>query len=433
MEPDAHLGAGNSQYRTNPATENAGIEMEDAGFPQNGEEEEPSGSTPTPEPSGLEEIKWSLFGLGPDGEQLPSEDKIPYEKTFGGNVSEDLSWPVSELDTGARRVLKEIDTYASASALAQERAALMERAEDLTMDLRDMQEQIREMEGAAEGLRSAVQEAYRQPQKALQVWERLVTGTRGAERGSIGKASQILVASPERLGSLRGVSIFGFSSPARSEAVRATARAAGLARAYQDAGRRATRLGVFEEGQAKENVLNQGVLKKSLPVEKEANRYPGLSQKREEIEATRKEAGALAEKVRELTDGRPLLEQGRAVTERVRSLAPEQRQALRKVILGAGAQSVEDEEPKRNAGSRTTPGVEAVSGRNVLEKKPAARRNATARSTISRGQPAKKATSKAGAKKGLLKASLRHIAIHVAIRTMDRVDKEARGREMLEI
>jgi hypothetical protein len=35
--------------------------------------------------------------------------------------------------------------------------------------------------------------------------------------------------------------------------------------------------------------------------------------------------------------------------------------------------------------------------------------------------------------KGLLKASLRHVAIHVAIRTLDRVEKEARGREMLEI
>jgi hypothetical protein len=165
-------------------------------------------------------------------------------------------------------------------------------------------------------------------------------------------------------------------------------------------------------------------------VESEANRYPGLSEKREEIEATRKEAGELAEKVRELTGGRPLSEQSRAVTERVRSLAPEQRQALRKVIMGAGAQSVGN--ANREAGRNAKPSREAAMRGNGVDRKPALKRSATARS-LSQSQASKKAASKAGAMKGLLKASLRHVAIHVAIRTLDRVEKEARGREMLEI
>jgi hypothetical protein len=257
--------------------------------------------------------------------------------------------------------------------------------------------------------------------------------TRRFGNSGIEKPSQILAASPERLGRLRGASAFGFSTPARSVSIRSVARAAGLARAYQDAVRRATRLGVFGKGQSEENFLGQGALKKSLSAGKGASRYPGLSEKREEIEATRKEAGELAEKVRKLTGGRPLSEQSRAVTERVRSLAPEQRQALRKVILGAGAQPVGGEQAGRGMATHATPGQEAVSGRNALEKKPVARRNATARSKTGRGQPAKKATSKAAAAKGLLKVSLRHVAIHVAIRTLDRVEKEARGREMLEI
>lgn len=464
MEPEAHSRAGNSQPRRDPATENAGIGTEDAGLSQNGGGDTPTGPLPTPEPTGWEELQWSLFGLGPDGEQLTSEEKISYEEIFKRDISEDLSSLVGELDSDTRSALQEIDTYASASALAQERAALMGRAEDLKMDLRDMQEQIHEMERAGAGLRSAFREVYRRPEEALRVWDRLEGWTRSAGSGSLGKVSQILAASPERLGALRGASAFGFSTPARSQAVRATARAAGLVRAYQDAARRATQLGAFggEDG-AGENFLNQGVLEKSLSVEKGERRaegpgredayaprhrlekkrrrsdekrigwYPGLTRKREEIEATRREAGVLAEKVRALTGGRPISEQRRVVTERVRSLGLEQRQALRKVILGAGAQSVDGTEAGRGMGSRVIRGREAVSRRTALEKKPAVRRNATARSTISRGQSPKKTRSKAGAMKGLLKASLRHVAIHVAIRTLDRVEKEARGREMLEM
>ena len=448
METDANPGGGNSAHGTDPAPENAGTEMEDGGPSQDGGGEAPAGPTPTSEPPDWQDLQWSLFGLdgekllSEEGDKLPSEEKIAYEEVLSGDLSEDISSLVEELDKGTRRALKEIDTYASASALAQERAALMGRADDLTMDLRDMKEQIREMDTAQAGLRSAFQEAYRRPDEALRVWGRLVHEirlggeTRSAESPGFGKASQILAVSPERLGALRGASAFGFSTPARSEAVRATARAAGLARAYQDAARRATRLGVFEEGQAEENVLSQGALKKSLFVEKEANRYPGLSQKREEIEATRKEAAALAEKVKELTGGRPLSEQSRAVTERVQSLNPEQRQALRKVILGAGASSVGDAEARRETSRSARPGRKAVAGgvdNTSASKAPALKRSATARSTTGRRQPSKKATSKAEAAKGLLKASLRHVAIHVAIRTLDRVEKEARGREMLEI
>ena len=168
-------------------------------------------------------------------------------------------------------------------------------------------------------------------------------------------------------------------------------------------------------------------------MEKGANRYPGLFQKREDIEATRKEAAALAEKVKELTGGRPLSEQSRAVTERVRALPPEQRQALRKVILGAGAQSAS--EAKREAGRSATADRKAVAigvHNTSALKTPALKRSATARS-LGQSQASKKAASKAGAVKGLLKASLRHVAIHVAIRTLDRVEKEARGRETLEI
>jgi hypothetical protein len=426
MKPDANPGGENLEHGTDPALEKTGIEMENAGLSQNGEA--PPGPTSTPEPAGWEELQWSLFGLGPDGDKLPSEEKIPYEEVWGGDLSEDLSSLVGELDKGTRRVLKKIDAYASASALAQERAALMGRADDLTMDLRDMQEQIREMEAAAAGLRSAVQEAYRRPEEALRVWDRLVGERGSAGSPGFGKVSQILVASPERLGTLRGTSAFGFSTPARFKAVQATARAAGFARAYQDAARRATRLGVFGKDQAPGR---DSETKGHRSGEKETGRYPGLFQKREEIEATRKEASALAEKVKEFTGGQSLSEQGRAVTERVRSLDPEQRQALRRVILGAGEQSIGREQAGRGMASRATP--RAVPGRDALEKKPVARRNATARSTTSRGQPASKATSKASAMKGLLKASLRHVAIHVAIRTLDRVEKEARGREMLEI
>jgi hypothetical protein len=424
--------------------------MEDAGLSQNGEA--PPGPTSTPEPEGWEELQWSLFGLdgekllSEEGEKLPSEEKIAYEEVLGGGLSEDLSSLdlsslVGELDAGTRLALKEIDTYASASALAQERAALMGRADDLRMDLRDMREQIREMDTAQAGLRSAFQEAYRRPDEALRVWSRLVeeirlgAETRSAGRPGFGKASQILAASPERLGALRGASVFGFSSPARSEALRAASRAAGHVRAYQDAARRATRLGVFGKDQSEENSLGQGAFKKSLSVEKGANQYPGLSEKREEIEATRKEAGQLAEKVRELTGGRPLSEQSRAVTERVRSLDPEQREALRKVILGAGAQSVD--KVNREAGRSAKPSREAAMRGDGVDRKPALntpalKRGATARS-LSQSQASKKAASKAGAMRGLLKASLRHVAIHVAIRTLDRVEKEARGREMLEI
>jgi hypothetical protein len=449
MEPDANPGGENSEYRTDPAQENAGIEMGDAGLSQNGEA--PPVPTSTPEPEGWEELQWSLFGLGPDGEKLPSEEKIAYEEVLGGDFSEDLSTLdlstldlsslVGELDTDTRLALKEIDTYASASALAQERAALMGRADDLTMDLRDMREQIREMETAQAGLRSAFQEAYRRPEEALRAWGRLVEEiglggeTRSAESPGFGKASQILVASPERLGALRGASAFGFSTPTRAEAVRATARAAGLTRAYQDAARRATRLGVFGKGQAEENSLGQGVFKKSLSAEMGGSRYPGLSQKREEIETTKKEAGELAEKVRELTGGRPLSEQSRAVTERVRSLDPEQRQALRRVILGAGAQPVGEDKARREAGRNATADRKAVAigvDNTSALKTPDLKRSATARS-LSQSQASKKFASKAGAMKGLLKASLRHVAIHVAIRTLDRVEKEARGREMLEI
>jgi len=441
MEPDANSGAGNSEHGTDPATENAGIEVEDAGLSQNGEV--PSGPTSTPEPPGWEELQWSLFGLGPDGEKLSSEEKIPHKEILSDDISEDLPSLVGELDGGTRRALKEIDTYASASALAQERAALLGRADDLTMDLRDMQEQIREMETAAAGLRSAFDGAYRRPEEALQVWGRLVGETRGAgsdrRAGSsgFGKGSQILTASPERLGGLRGASAFGFSTPARSEAVRAMARAAGLARAYQDAAHRATRLGAFGKGQAEENSLDQDVLKKSLSVEKRANRYPGLFQKRGEIEATRKEAAALAHKVKELTGGRSLSEQSRAVTERVRSLGPEQRQALRTVILKTGAQSVGETESKREMSRSATPNREAAMRKKGVDRKPALKTPAlkgsiTARS-LGQSQASKKDASEAGAMKGLLKASLRHVAIHVAIRTLDRVEKEAHGLEMLEI
>jgi hypothetical protein len=444
MEPDVNPGDENSEHGTDTAPENAGIEMEDAGLSQNGET--PTGPTPNSEPDGWDELQWSLFGLGPDEGKLPFEEKIAYEELLSGDLSEDLSSLdlsslVGELDAGTRLALKEIDTYASASALAQERAALMGRADDLTMDLRDMQEQIREMEAAQAGLRSVFQVAYRRPDEALRVWGRLVHEirlggeTRSAGSPDFGKASQILTASPERLGALRGASAFGFSTPARSEAVRATAKAAGLARAYQDAARRATRLGVFGKGQSDENVLGQGVLKKSLSAEKGTTQYPGLFQKREEIEATRKEASALAEKVRELTGRRPLSEQSRAVTERVRSLDPEQRQALRQVILGVGAQSVD--KVNREAGRSAKPSREAATRGNGVDRKPALntpalKRSATARS-LSQSQASKKAASKTGAMKGLLKASLRHVAIHVAIRTLDRVEKEARGREMLEI
>jgi hypothetical protein len=449
MEPDAHPGAEESQNGTNAAPEKADIEMEGAVLSGSGGEAHP-GPTSAPESPGWEELQWSLFGLdgekllSEEGGKLPSEEKIAYEKVLGGDLSEDLSSLdvsslVGELDAGTRLALKEIDTYASASALAQERAALLGRADDLTMDLRDMQEQIREMEAAAAGLRSAVQEAYRRPDEALRVWGRLVEeiglggGTRSPGSTGIEKASQILAASPERLGALRGASAFGFSTPARSEAVRATARAAGHVRAYQDAARRATRLGVFGKGQSEENSLGSGVLKKSLSAEKGTTQYPGLFQKREEIEATREEAGELAKRVRELTGGRPLSAQSRAVTERVRSLDLERQQALRKVILGAGAQSIGGEQAGRGMATRPTPGQEAVSGRGALEKRPVARRNATARSMIGRGQRPNKATSKAAAPKGLLMASLRHVAIHVAIHTLDRAEKEARGREMMEI
>jgi hypothetical protein len=295
------------------------------------------------------------------------------------------------------------------------------------------------MDRAQAGLRSAFQEAYRRPDEALRVFGRLVheirlvDETRSAGSPGFGKASQILATSPDRLGALRGASAFGFSSSARSEAIRAASRAAGHARAYQDAARRATRLGVFGKGQAEGNVLGQGVLNKSLSAEKGTTQYPGLSEKREEIEATRKEAGELAEKVRELTGGRPLSEQSRAVTERVRSLDPEQRQALRQVILGAGAQSVDkvNREAGRSARSGRKAAASGVDNTSAL-KTPALKRSATARS-LSQSQASKKAASKAGGMKGLLRASLRHVAIHVAIRTLDRVEKEARGREMLEI
>jgi len=430
MEPDAHAGTENSQYGTDPTTENANIEMVGSGPPQNGGVEAPLEPTPTTELPSWEDFQWSLFGL--DGEALPSEERIPYEEVLGGDLSEDLSSLVGELDKGTRRVLKEIGTYASASALAQERAALMGRAEDLTMDLRDMQEQIREMEAARVGFRSAFQEAYRRPDEALRVWGRLVSETKSAGGPGFGKASQILVASPERLDALRGASVFGVSTPARSEAVRATARAAGLARAYQDAARRATRLGVFGKDQAPGR---RSETKGHRSDEKETSRYPGLFQKRGEIEATRKEAGALAEKVRELTGGRPLSEQSRAVTERVRSLDPKQRQALRKVILGVGAQPVGETKAKREAGRSATADRKAVAigvDNTSASKTPALKRSATARS-LSQSQASKKGASKAGAMKGLLKASLRYVAIHVAIRTLDRVEKEARGREMLEI
>ena len=272
MEPDANPGAGNSDHGTDPAPENAGIEMDGAVLSQNGEA--PTGPTPNSEPAGWDELQWSLFGLdgeklsSEEGGKLPSEEKIAYEELLSGDLSEDLSSQVGELDAGTRLALKEIDTYASASALAQERAALMGRADDLTMDLRDMQEQIREMEAAQAGLRSAFREAYRRPGEALRVWGRLVHEirlggeTRSPGSAGFGKASQILTASPERLGALRGASAFGFSTPARSEAVRATAKAAGLARAYQDAARRATRLGAFAEegvaGEDGENALRTG-------------------------------------------------------------------------------------------------------------------------------------------------------------------------------
>jgi hypothetical protein len=381
-----------------------------------------SGSAPIEE---WKDLQWSLLGFGPEGEEFLSKEGIP----------EELSSLVEELDSETRRAVKEIDRYASASALAQERAGLMGRADDLRMDLRDMQEQIREMDAAQAGLRSAFQEAYRRPEEALRAWDRLVGETRRFGNSGIEKASQILAASPERLGRLRGASAFGFSTPARSVSIRSVARAAGLARAYQDAARRATRLGAFAEegvaGEDGENAPKQGVLEKGRSVEKKANRYPGFSKKRGEIEATLSEASALGKKVKELTGGRPISEQKRAVTETVRSLGPKQRQALRTVILGAGEQPVGREQAGRGMASRATP--RAVPGRDALEKKPVARRNATARSTTSRGQPASKATSKASAMKGLLKASLRHVAIHVAIRTLDRVEKEARGREMLEI
>jgi len=444
MEPDANPRDENLEHGTDPAPEKAGIEMEDAGLSQNGEA--PPGPTSTPEPPGWEELQWSLFGLGPDGGKLQSEEKIAYEEVLSGDLSEDLSSMdfsslVGELDTSTRRALKEIDTYASASALAQERAALMGRADDLRMDLRDMQEQIREMDTAQAGLRSAFQEAYRRPDEALRLWGRLVHEirlggeTRSAGSPGFGKASQILAASPERLGVLRGASAFGFSTPARSEAVRAASRAAGYARAYQDANRRATRLGVFGKGQSEENVLGQGALKKSLSAEKGTTQYSGFSQKREEIEATRKEASALAEKVRELTGGRPLSEQSRAVTERVRSLNSGQRQALRQVILGVDAQPVGETKAKREADRSATADRKTIAigvDNTSASKTPALKRSATARS-LSQSQASKKAASKAGAMKGLLKASLRHVAIHVAIRTLDRVEKEARGREMLEI
>ena len=407
MEPDANPGGENSERGTHPAPENAGIEMEGTGPSQNGRGEVPPGPTSTSEPEGWEELQWSLFGLDgeklltEEGEKLPSEEKIAYEEVLGRDLSDDLSSLdlsslVGELDASTRRALKDIDTYASASALAQERAALMGRADDLTMDLRDMQEQIREMETAQAGLRSAFQEAYRRPDEALRVWGRLMDETRRAGRSGLGKPSQILAASPERLGALRGTSAFGFSTPARSEAVRATARAAGLARAYQDAARRATRLGVFGKSQSEENVLDQGAFKKSLSAEKGTTQYPGLSQKREEIEATRKEAGELAEKVRELTGGRPLSEQSRAVTERVRSLDPEQRQALRKVILGVGAQPVGEAKAKREAGRNATADRKAVAigvDNTPALKTPALKRSATARS-LSQSQASKKAASK---------------------------------------
>jgi hypothetical protein len=358
---------------------------------------------------------------------------------MNGDAAEGVASRADKLDTETRRALQEIDSYASASALAQERAALMGRADDLRMDLRDMQEQIREMEGAARGLQVAFQEAYRRPEEALRVWSQLLGGTRSAGSSGLGTASQILVASPERLGALRGASAFGFTTPARSEALRATARIVGHARAHQDAARRANRLGVFGEGQSEETALSQGVLKSGFSVEK--SRYPGFSEKREEIEAIRKEATALAEKVRELTGGQPLSKQGQAVTEKVRSLAPKQRQALREVILGAGAPSVD--KARGETGKSAPSGREAAArgsgpGRTTALKTPALKRSATARSTVRRGQPAKTApstagTMEAGAMKGLLKVSLRHVAIHVAIRTLDRVEKEARGREMLEI
>ena len=430
MESDAHSETGNSQKKA-PANENEGVEMEDAGLSQNGEGQ-PTGK-PTPEVPNREELPWSLLGLGADGEQLPSDEKVSHENLLNKEISENVSSLVGELDSDTRRALREIDTYASASVLAQERTALMGRAEDLTMDLRDMQEQIREMETSAANLRSALQEAYRRPGIALRAWGRLEAGTRGAGSGSNQKASQILVAAPERLGALRGTSVFGFSTPARSEAVRAAARAAGQARAYQDAARRATRLGVFGGDKTRGRRSEK---REHRTDEKETGRYPGLSQKRDEIIATRKEAGVLAEKVQEITGGRPLSKQSRAVTERVRSLNPEQRQALRKVILRAGGQSVDEanREAGRGAASRRKATARGSGGdRTSASRTPALKRSVTARSTIRRGQSAKQAPSKGATAKGILKASLRHVAIHVAIRTLDRVEKESRGREMLEI
>ena len=428
MEPDAHTGSGNSQNRKDPARE--AVDREDAEISQNGRGEEPSRPTSAPEPPSWEELQWSLFGLGPDGKELPSKEKIPHEEILDGDLSEELSSMVGELDTNTRRALQEIDTYASASALAQERTALMGRAEDLTMDLRDMQEQIREMEAARVGLRLAFKKVYRQPEETFRVWQKLESGIDDGEGGGRGKASQILAASPERLGALRGNSVFGVSTPARSEAIRAAARAGGLARACQDAVRRATRLGVFGKDHASGR---HSATKERYFDENGTRRYSGLNQKRKEIQAMKNEADVLSEKVQELTGGQPLSEQSRAVIERVRSLAPEQRQALRKVILGAGAQSIGDAEPNRETGRRATPGREAVASGNGIEKAPTMKRGATARSTGRRGQSSRKVTSTAATAKGVLKASLRHVAIHVAIRTIDRVDKEARGREMLEI
>jgi len=427
MEPETRPGPGNSQPGTGPTSEggdaeNGGPENGDLSISQEAGEELFSGSAPIEE---WKDLQWSLLGFGPEGEEFLSKEGIP----------EELSSLVEELDSETRRAVKEIDRYASASALAQERAGLMGRADDLRMDLRDMQEQIREMDTAQAGLRSAFQKAYRRPEEALRVWDRLVGETRRFGNSGIEKASQILAASPQRLGRLRGASAFGFSTPARSVSIRSVARAAGLARAYQDAARRATRLGVFGKGQSEGNSMGRGAFKKSLSAEKGTTQYPGLSQKREEIEATRKEAGELAEKVRKLTGGQSLSEQSRAVTERVRSLDPEQRQALRQVILGAGAQPVGEAKAKREAGRSATADRKAVAigvDNTSALKTPALKRSATARS-LGQSQASKKAASKAGAMKGLLKASLRHVAIHVAIRTLDRVEKEARGREMLEI
>lgn len=158
-------------------------------------------------------------------------------------VREEDAAPALDLDPVVAEALREIEAYAEMSVLADERVAVVEAAQELEMDIRDMEEQAGRIDELGRGVDRLFAQVYRDPQAARAAYDAKVV-LRGLET-----ATRTLQQDPGRYGKLLGRRLgsvrVGVDSAERAAAREGAVEAAYVGRAYHEALREGKRVGLF--------------------------------------------------------------------------------------------------------------------------------------------------------------------------------------------